>query len=67
MAILRSTISQLVRWADKENLDPVEAVQDYMLEKDSRITRADASDLVNQTRQAMKGEKVCPTSTKNIA
>jgi len=66
MATLSETIVDLVRWADKEKRDPIEVVQDYMHEKDSHITRIEAGNLVNRARQTMKGEKTCPTSTKNI-
>jgi hypothetical protein len=63
MATIAETIAELVRWADENGKDAVDAVQDYMLDKDSRITRAEASNLVEKARQTMKGEKVCLTTT----
>ena len=43
---MTATLLQIARWAAAENLDPIEAVQDYFAEKDSRITRTEATRLL---------------------
>ena len=45
-----ATILELVRWAEAEKLDSVQVVQDYFLEKDSRITRSQAASLIERAR-----------------
>ena len=53
MATITATITELVRWADKNGQDPIQAVLDYMLEKDSRITRIEAERLVERAKQTL--------------
>lgn len=56
MSTITETISQLVQWAEKEGQDPIQAVQDYMLEKDSHITRLEAERLVGQAKQTLNAK-----------
>jgi len=56
MSTINETISQLVQGAEKEGQDPIQAVQDYMLEKDSRITRLEAERLVGQAKQMLQAK-----------
>ena len=59
MATISETIMELVQQADENGQDPIQAVQDYMLEKDSHITRIKASRLVEQARSGnKKGRRV---------
>ena len=53
MATISETIMELIQQTDENGLDPIQAVQDYMLEKDSRITRIEASRLVEQARETI--------------
>ena len=53
MATIYETIIELVQQADENGLDPIQAVQDYMLEKDSRITHIEAVRLVDQAREVL--------------
>ena len=53
MATITATIIELVQWADKNGQDPIQAVLDYMLEKDSRITRLEAERLVGRAKQTL--------------
>ena len=53
MATISETIMVLVQQADENGLDPIQAVQDYMLEKDSRIPHIEASRLVDQARETL--------------
>ena len=53
MATITATITELVQWADKNGQDPIQAVLDYMLEKDSRITRIEAERLVVRAKQTL--------------
>ena len=53
MATITATIIELVQWADKNGQDPIQAVLDYMLEKDSRITRIEAERLVGRAKQTL--------------
>ena len=53
MATISETIMELVQQADENALDLIQAVQDYMLEKDSRITLIEASRLVEQARETL--------------
>ena len=46
---INERIIEIVEWTEREEQDPVRAVQDYLLEKDSRITRAEAKRLVGQS------------------
>ena len=46
-----ATIMDLVRLADKNGQEPIQTVLDYMLEKDSRITRIEAERLVERAKQ----------------
>jgi hypothetical protein len=48
--MLLATILELVRWAEAEKLDPMQVVQDYFLEKDSRITRSQATSLIERAK-----------------
>ena len=41
-------ITQLIAMAIKNGFDPVEALQDYLEEKDSRVTRAEAAGMVKR-------------------
>jgi len=43
---MTATLLQITRWAAAENLNPVEVVRDYFVEKGSRITRAEATCLI---------------------
>jgi hypothetical protein len=53
MATISETIMELVQQADESGQDPIQAVQDYMLEKDSRITHLEASRMVEQARETL--------------
>ena len=53
MTTISETIMELVQQADDNGQDPIQAVLDYMLEKDSRITRIEASRLVDQARETL--------------
>lgn len=50
---ITATITELVQWADKNGQDPIQVVLDYMLEKDSRITRIEVDRLVEQARKTL--------------
>ena len=45
-----ATILELIRRAEAEKLDPVQVVQDYFLEKDSRITRSQVATLIERAK-----------------
>ena len=53
MATISETILELVQQADENRQDPIQAVLDYMLEKDSRVTRIEAVRLVDQARDTL--------------
>jgi len=55
---MTATLLQITRWAAAENLDPVEAVQDYFAEKDSRITRAEATRLIALAESKANDERL---------
>jgi len=48
---MKPTITDLVQWADENGQDPIQVVQDYMLKKDSRITRIESERFVVQARK----------------
>ena len=50
---INERIIEIVEWTEREEQDPVRAVQDYLLEKDSRITRAEAKRLVGQAKEVL--------------
>ena len=53
MATISETIMDLVQQADENGQDLIQAVLDYMSEKDSRITRIEAGHLVEQARETL--------------
>ena len=55
---MAATLLQIARWAAAENLDPAVAVRDYLAEKDSRITLAEARRLIALAESKANDERL---------
>jgi hypothetical protein len=54
---MSATILLIISQAQKENLEPLEVVQDYFAEKDSRITRTEALRLIALAERKVADEQ----------
>ena len=55
---MTSTLLQISRWAEAENLDPADAIRDYLAEKDSRVSLAEARRLLALAESRASDERL---------
>jgi hypothetical protein len=55
---MTATLLTIARWAEAENLDPVVAIQEYLAEKDSRVSQADARRLLTLAESKAHDERL---------
>ena len=55
---MTSTLLQISRWAETEGLDPVDAIRDYLAEKDSRVSLAEAKHLLALAESKANDERL---------
>ena len=52
------TLFQISRWAKAEGLDPADAIRDYLAEKDSRVSLAEARRLLALAESKASNERL---------
>jgi hypothetical protein len=55
---MTATLLQIARWAEAENLDPAAAIQEYLAEKDSRVSLAEARRLLALAESKARDERL---------
>jgi hypothetical protein len=55
---MTATLLQIARWAAAESLDPVAAIQEYLAEKDSRVSLAEAKHLLALAESKANDERL---------
>ena len=55
---MTTTLLKISRWAKAEGLDPADAIRDYLAEKDSRVSLAEARRLLALAESKANDERL---------